>query len=70
MNGAWSTRRFYKRHVDINFSSFSHLHLTARNLVYLTEVKAVCYVNEEENEDTNDEILLSLRDLSHVIDPF
>lgn len=38
--------------------------------MYLTEVKAVCYVNEEENEDTNDEILLSLRDLSHVIDPF
>lgn len=39
--------------------------------MYLTEVKAVCYVNEEEeDEDTYDEILLALRDLSHVIDPF
>lgn len=69
MNGAWSTPRFYKRHVDIKFSSFSHLHLTARNLVYLVEVKAIC-VNEEEDEDTYDEILLALRDLSHVIVPF
>lgn len=68
MNGAWSTRRFYKRHVDIKFSSFSHLHLTARNLVFLVEVKAICYVNEEEDEDTYDETLL--RDLSHSIDSF
>lgn len=31
--------------------------------MYLTEVKAICYLNEEE-EDTYDEILLALRDLS------